>query len=83
MIVGQKSSSTLRDVIIGTAERLAEIDAQYRTLVRMPDVSMRRIQTNRSERWWIEKDYDDARAELIRRNEEHTIPYWARNPKAS
>lgn len=78
MIVEWASSSKLREVIIGTADRLKEVDAEYLAIATDPNVSIRRIKTNRSKRFWILKDNADARAELIRRGEEYTIPYWVK-----
>lgn len=78
MIVEWASSSKLRDVIIGTEDRLKAIDAKYLELVRMPEVSMQRVKNNRSERFWILKDDVDCRAELERRGEKDTIPYWVK-----
>lgn len=78
MIVQWASSDRLREVIIGTAERLKTVDDAYLELVRDKNVNIRRIKNNRSERWWIVKDDKDARAELIERGEGHTIPYWAK-----
>jgi hypothetical protein len=83
MITGRMSSAVLRDVVIGTAERLEKVDTSYREMVRDPNVNIRRVKTNRSERWWIVKDEEDARAELIRRGEEYTIPHWVKDSKAS
>lgn len=78
MIVEWASSSKLLEVIIGTAERLKEVDAEYLSIANVSTSSMARIKTNRSKRFWILKDDADCRAELIRRGEEHTIPYWAK-----
>lgn len=78
MIVERASSSRLRDIIVGTEDRLKDIDAKYLELVRTPEVSMRRVKNNRSERFWILKDDSDCRAELERRGETYTIPYWVK-----
>lgn len=79
MIAGWMSSTGLRNVVIGTAERLKVVDDAYLEMVKDKTISIRRIKNNRSERWWIVKDEVDAREELIRRGEEHTIPYWAKS----
>lgn len=78
MIVEWSPSSHLRDVIIGTADRLKAIDARYLEIIRIPNVSPRLIKNNRSERFWILKDDVDCRAELERRGEKDTIPYWVK-----
>lgn len=78
MIVSFASSSKLREVVVGTADRLKAIDAEYLEMVKDPNVSIRRVKTNRSQRWWILKDDADCREELTLRGEEYTIPYWAK-----
>lgn len=78
MIAQRMSSDRLREVIIGTAERLKTVDDAYLEMVREKNVNIRRVKNNRSERWWIVKDEKEARVELKNRGEEYTIPYWAK-----
>lgn len=78
MLVHRASSTTLRTVIIDAPEKIKAVDEEYKTLVRGENLSLSRIKTNRSKRWWILKDVEDCTRELTERGEEHTIPIWSK-----
>lgn len=78
MIVEWASSERLREVVINAETKLKEVDDRYLAIARESNVNLRRIKNNRSERRWVVKTAHDARAELVRRGEGHTIPYWAK-----
>lgn len=83
MLAHRASSTVLRTVIVDAPEKIKAIDAEYKELVRGENVSMSRIKTNRSKRWWVLKDVEDCTYELTQRGEESTIPLWAKKKLAA
>lgn len=78
MLVDRCPSEKLREVIVQAPDEAIALDTEYKALVRMENVNLTRIKTNRSKRWWVSYDVKCCTEELIRRGEENTIPIWAK-----